>query len=121
MSGWVDNIFLDSKTLESANSNHYHIASNRVSKVILARWVVFNTFIKVANELELEVDTIKHDWLMFQILPSVCIDLMDPFQALLDVPLSNVNSEVLTIFACPAQAAGRVGLFLRRSLLLCDR
>jgi hypothetical protein len=59
---------------------------------ILARWVVFKTFIQVAEELEeLEgvvlQDDIQCDWLLFQIHPLVRINDMDPFSALVSLAL----------------------------------
>jgi len=61
------------------------IASNSLSKVILARWIVFKTFIQVAKELEgvVLLDNIQRDWLLFQVVHLVDINGMDPFSALI--------------------------------------
>jgi hypothetical protein len=71
--GWVRNIFKEKdpeKVLE-ANDRNEKIALRNVSKVFLTRWIVFDTFIQVARELNggvLPAD-IQRDWLLFQILP----------------------------------------------------
>jgi len=108
-SGWVDNVFMDPRGVKNANGKNSTIALITVSKLILARWVVFNTFIQVANELELEGDTIKHDWLIFQILPLVRINGTDPFEALINVALGNVDFEMLLCLRAPLNPSSVLG------------
>ena len=89
-SGWTDNIFtnLDFKGVRSVHperqASNAAIATNRISKVILARCVVFQTFIKVAKEFVQEGKfqvKIQQDWLLFKFLLLVPIDGVDPFSA----------------------------------------
>jgi len=77
--------------------NSQATAFRRISKVILARWIVFKTFIQVAKELEGVVpqDNIQRDWLLFQILPVVNIYGRDPFSALISLALDSVSFDVL--------------------------
>src|SRR6266478_4008226 len=42
--------------VQRAGSQNCRIADSRISKAILARWIVFKTFIQVAKGLELEED-----------------------------------------------------------------
>ncbi|KAF8240566.1 hypothetical protein L208DRAFT_1384366 [Tricholoma matsutake] len=66
-----------------ANEKNEKIAFNRIYKVLLARWMVFRTFIEVAQKQNggLLPNNIKHDWLIFQLLPFVVVDGKDPFLA----------------------------------------
>ena len=108
-SGWTHNIFtnLGSKGIQSVNTEHQErnaaIATNSISKAILARWVVFQTFIEVAKELVQEGKfhgKIQRDWLLFQILPLVPIDGVDPFSAFIKETLSSVVTGVLDALLC---------------------
>ena len=101
-SGWTDDIF-NPHFDPNARHKNKAIASSRLSKVTLARWVVFKTFIQVAKELEGDVpqDNIKRDWLLFQILPLVRISDMDPFSALISLVLGGVHSRVLESLIAP--------------------
>ena len=103
-SGWTDEIFtnLNSKGVLSAHPKHQArntaIATNKISKVLLARWVVFQTFIEVAKELVQEgkfEGKIQRDWLLFQILPLVPIHGRDPFCAFINQTLNSVATGVL--------------------------
>ena len=103
-SGWTDDIFtnLDSKGVLSAHpklqARNAAIATNGVSKAILARWVVFRAFIEIASELVREgkfEGKIQRDWLLFQILPLVLIDGEDPFTAFRKNTLDSVVTGVL--------------------------
>jgi len=80
---WIDNIFTDPNPEQVllANAHNERIASNRISKVLLARWTVFRLFIEVAKEINGGVlhDNIRRDWLLFQILPRAHVDDVDPF------------------------------------------
>ena len=103
--GWVNNIFTDPRPEKVlfTNGNNERIASNRISKVLLARWTVFQLFIDVAKELNGGVlyDDIRTRWLLFQILPNVRIDDKDPFLALIHTCLLGVTSEVLDTLRSP--------------------
>jgi len=98
--GWTADVFnLNSTNILNANAGNrnQNIAINKISKAILARWVVFKTFMEVAEELEVDPlqDNIKLDWLLFQVLPSVRINYKDPFLALISPALDSVQSDVL--------------------------
>jgi hypothetical protein len=97
--GWVDDIFDDHtpKSIKKANDNNEKIAFNRLSKVLLARWIVFRAFLAVAMEQNAGnlPDDVKRDWLLFQILPLVLIDDEHPFLALMNACLVGVSTEVL--------------------------
>jgi hypothetical protein len=63
--------------------------------VLLTRWIVFRTFIEVAKEQNggaLPQD-IKHDWLIFQILPVVLINGLHPFLAFLNFCLLDMSKD----------------------------
>jgi hypothetical protein len=70
---WVDNIFQydDRIKVGIANESNEGIANRNISKVFSARWIVFDTFIRVAKKLNGGTlpDNIRRDWLLFQILP----------------------------------------------------
>lgn len=100
--GWNDDIFEDpnATSIEKGNIKNEKIAFNRVLKVMLARWIVFRTFVEVAtaeNAGKLP-DNIKYDWLLFQILPLVLIKDKDPFIAFMNAALVGVSTEVLQDF-----------------------
>jgi hypothetical protein len=97
--GWTHNIFDGRSAAETEVADKVNdvIASNRVLKVMLARWKIFRTFVEVArteNNGNLPEKT-KHDWLLFQILPLVDVDGLDPFVALINSCLVGVNTNVL--------------------------
>lgn len=112
-SGWINNIFKDRdpEEVSNANTNNERIAFNRISKVVLARWIVFHTFIQVAKDLNGGVlrDDIRRDWLLFQILPLVRVHDMDPFLALIDTCLVGVSYEVLRLLRAPLTPGGILG------------
>ena len=101
---WSRNIFMDPNSTGVRSVNHESqarneaIASNNISKVILARWAIFQAFIEVANELKREgkhQGNLQRDWLLFQILPLVPIAGLDPFSALISQALDSVGTFVL--------------------------
>jgi hypothetical protein len=97
--GWAHNIFGDRSVEETqeADKVNYQIALNRVLKVMLARWIIFRTFVEVArteNDGNLP-DKTKYDWLLFQILPLVRVDGTDSFVALINSCLLNAPTNVL--------------------------
>jgi hypothetical protein len=100
--GWNDDIFEDpnANSIEKGNIKNEKIAFNRVLKVMLARWIVFRTFVEVAtaeNAGKLP-DNIKYDWLLFQIRPLVIIKDKDPFTAFMNAALVGAPTEVLQDF-----------------------
>jgi hypothetical protein len=84
--GWTRDIFQDTAVDKvcAANQANEEIALRRTSQVLLARWIIFETFITVARSLNDGAlpESIKHDWLLFQILPMALIGDLDPFLAL---------------------------------------
>jgi hypothetical protein len=96
--GWVPNIF-HADNIEDAKAQNVEIASNQLNKVLLSRWVIFHTFIEVAvehNNGKLP-DTIKHDWLLFQVFPRIFDDseMAHPFIALMNECLVGAPNTVL--------------------------
>jgi hypothetical protein len=81
--GWVNDIFKDHDPVKvlSANRNNERIVKTRISTIVLARWIVFDTFIKVAKEVNGGVlhNDIRHHWLLFQAFPG---RYGDPFLSL---------------------------------------
>ncbi|KAH9964718.1 hypothetical protein BGW80DRAFT_1347450 [Lactifluus volemus] len=94
--GWVGNIFKD-ENFQDAKVRNEEIAEYRLNKVLLARWIVFRTFIQVARERNRGKlpDTIKRDWLFFQILPDIHIGDTHPFIALIEKCLVGVSTSFL--------------------------
>jgi hypothetical protein len=76
--GWKTDVPL--KNQEALNSNN-RIAQESLFKVLLARWIVFCTFVEEAKTQNAGVlpDSIKHDWLLFQIHSSVASPARHPF------------------------------------------
>lgn len=111
--GWVQQIFtgpLGKRTLER-NENE-RIATKRVYKVLVARWIVFRTFIEVAraeNSGNLP-ESAMYDWLLLQALPLVKMDGDDPFMAAMNGCLLGTSLEVLrdimSAFFTPAKVLG---------------
>jgi hypothetical protein len=97
--GWVDNIFKDRapEDIVDANEKNEKIAFNRIYKVLLARWMVFRTFIEVAQKQNggLLPNNIKHDWLIFQLLPLIVVDGKDLFLAFVNSCLAGASLQTL--------------------------
>lgn len=95
-SDWTPDIFNcpDRKGARHKNDN---IAYNRISKVLLARWVVFEVFIEVSKHVYGGVlhNGAQRDWLLFQIHPAIQVNGMDPFLACITNCLQNVDSDLL--------------------------
>jgi hypothetical protein len=72
------------------------IAFYLLYKVLLARWVVFRTFIEVAREKNSGKlpSTIKRDWLIFQVFPVFAIR-DEPFYAIINECLVRASMRVL--------------------------
>jgi hypothetical protein len=74
-SGWIYDTFedRDPRKVSRSRSNNERIAITKIAKVVLARWIVFDVFIKVAKDLNGGVlpDNIRHHWLLFQVLPDL--------------------------------------------------
>jgi hypothetical protein len=100
--GWVNNIF-KMDDIQGAGSANEAIAFNRVFKVLLARWTVFRVFLEVSKEQYAGKlpDRIKHDWLLFQILPLVLIGTSHTFLAFMDDCLLGVSSTILMDLLAP--------------------
>ncbi|KIM32624.1 hypothetical protein M408DRAFT_20008 [Serendipita vermifera MAFF 305830] len=86
-SQWISDIFesRDPDKVSNANTSNEGIVFNRISKVLLARRIVFRAFIeesRVLNDGALH-EQIKLDWLLLQILPLVHVEDKDPFTALI--------------------------------------
>ena len=97
-SGWVDSLFPDGHQPTPA-ANNERIAENSISKALLARWAVFDTFIKATRSIRGDVlnNNDRRDWLIFQTLPMVQHHDMDTFSALIYQCLHGVSTEVLRI------------------------
>lgn len=91
--GWTNDIF-KAEDIQIAKSINEDIAFNRLEKVVLARWIVFRAFIEVAMQQTggRLPDSIKRDWLLFQITPATP---GHPFVALINTCLVGVSREVL--------------------------
>ena len=99
-SNWTDDIFQCGSSTSTALKRNERIAKNRISKFLLARWVIFNTFIQEAKSIKGEVldDDIRRDWLFFQILPLLDHDNEpDPFSDLICTCLPYVGDAELQI------------------------
>ena len=100
--GWVTNIFKDraQKDIAVADAENEKIVFNQIYKVLLARWMVFRTFIEVAKKQngDLLPNNIKHDWLIFQLLPVIEVDGKDPFLAFINSCLVGASLETLVKF-----------------------
>lgn len=97
--GWVEDVFegRSAEDIGKANNKNEKIAFNRLYKVLLARWIVFRTFIEVARDRNggKLPDTIKRDWLLIQILPLVTIDGKHTFLALINECLVGASTGIL--------------------------
>jgi hypothetical protein len=97
--GWVENIFKDRapEDIVDANVENEKIAFNWIYKVLLARWMVFRTFIEVAKKQNggLLPNNIKRDWLIFQLLPLVVADGKHPFLAFVNSCLAGASLQTL--------------------------
>jgi hypothetical protein len=97
--GWVGDIF-EVSTPQSVLNLHLineSITHHRLNRILVARWRIFRAFIEAATEHygpDLCLD-IKHQWLMFQILPIVRVNDMDPFTAFLKTCLSGAGESVI--------------------------
>jgi hypothetical protein len=84
--GWVRNAFQYPNapgTIQDAAEKNDYIASTFVRRALIARWIIFRTFIQVAKEQHPTLsESIKRDWLLFQILPNVLVGSNDPFEAI---------------------------------------
>lgn len=96
---WVNDIFLDaSGNPQTVKNDNIRIASTRIMKVVLARWVVFRTFIEVAKELKGALySDLRREWLFLQVLPLVHFNGDDPFIELIDSCLRGVQAEELEL------------------------
>jgi hypothetical protein len=94
---WTSNV-LKSADPEVAIDGNEKIASNLLYRVLVARWLVFQTFVAVAMEQydDNVPDDLKHAWLLFQILPSVVIDDDHVLSAFATRALRGATTSLLT-------------------------
>lgn len=94
--GWESDIFKDSSKTKTAAKSNETIVNMRMSRLLVARWIIFRAFLDVARECHNGKlpDSIKYDWLLFQILPfHFCGS--DPFLDLIKAHLAGVSTDVL--------------------------
>jgi hypothetical protein len=112
-SGWINDIFegRSYEQVKRADANNERIATNSISEVLLARWVVLDAFIQVAKDLNGGVlhDGAQRDWLLFQVLPLVLVDGLDPFSACIRTCLADVSYEVLDSLSISFYPSGVLG------------
>jgi hypothetical protein len=97
--GWVENIFQnpDNNAIKNVNAKNEKISVNHIYRVWVAQWMVFQIFIQVAKDTNggnLH-DTIKHDWILFQILPLIVVNAKHPFVAFMNACLSRASTNML--------------------------
>lgn len=101
--GWTSNIFKhrseegEMRANKESHATNERIASTRISRVLLARWLIFEAFVNVSKKLNKGNlgEGLRHDWLLFQIHPPVMDNGFDPFLALADGCLAGVDGDVL--------------------------
>ena len=75
--GWKFNIWEDgdAANIRGKSAMNATIVNRSLSQVIMARWIIFDTFIQVAREHSNEAlpPHIQRDWLLFQILPKALL------------------------------------------------
>jgi hypothetical protein len=83
--------------IADADVENEKITFNRIYKVLLARWMVFRTFIEVAKKQNggLLPNNIKYDWLIFQLPPLVVVDGKHPFLAFVNSCLAGASLQTL--------------------------
>ncbi|CAG8542620.1 15984_t:CDS:10, partial [Acaulospora colombiana] len=83
--------------IANKSSRNERILESGLKKLMTARDLVFVEFLDVYKEVNGgEVDErAKFDWLLFQILPNVRINGMDPFSALVEFFLDDVDYEMV--------------------------
>jgi len=99
-SGWTDDLFKYGPPKPTRLDHNVRIADNSISKALLARWVIFDTFIQEAKSIKGGVldHNVKRDWLFFQILPLLGHENeMDPFSRLIETCLPYVGDTELRI------------------------
>ena len=94
---WISNV-LESPTPKVAIDSNETIASNLLTRVLVARWLVFQTFIAVAREQHdgSVPDDLKYAWLLFQILPSLRIGDEHVLEAFTTRALQGATTQLLT-------------------------
>lgn len=112
---WKDDIFKENKDrsrdhISGGSDTNEFIGSLGLAKLFLARKLALRTFIEVSKEVNGGIlnDHAKFDWLLFQILPSVRINDMDPFSALVDFCLEDVDYELLNFFHTQFSVPGAI-------------
>jgi hypothetical protein len=106
--GWTGNIFKhpNPASVETSGINE-QIASLHVRMVLLARWIIFRTFIEVAGEEisgELPAN-IKWDWVLFQARSVDFNRGQDPFRSLISLCFLKMTPHDISVWlqrlACP--------------------
>jgi hypothetical protein len=99
-SGWITNVLEsgNSSVALHGNSTNEKIAFNLLYRVLVARWLVLQTFITVAREEHngSVPDGLKHAWLLFQILPSLLIEGAHVLVAFTTHALQGASTQLLT-------------------------
>ena len=83
--GWYRHVFKDNQAIQDAIETNEVIAKRDLSKLFLARWIIFYAFLEAAKKLNKGKlpQSIKHDWLLFQIkLPPLTSTPAPPLSAL---------------------------------------
>jgi hypothetical protein len=94
---WTADAFENPMKIKNTISANETIAFKWVHEVLLMRWIIFRTFVEVAKEQnagKLPPD-IKHDWLLFQILPVFLVSDRHPFLAFMNSCLFGMSLEDL--------------------------
>ena len=96
-SDWIPNV-LEFPTPTVAIDSNEAIASNLLTRVLVARWLVFQTFITAAREQHdgSVPDNLKYAWLLFQILPSLLIGDEHVLVAFTARALQGATTDLLT-------------------------
>jgi len=111
--GWIGNIFKDrtADDIKLANQSNEDIVFNHIYKVMLARWILFRTFVEVVkaeNDGWLP-ETAKYDWLLFQVLPPFNVNGRNPFSALMDACLLDAPTDILLELLTPFTPSAVLG------------
>ncbi|CAG8549758.1 4902_t:CDS:2, partial [Acaulospora colombiana] len=106
--------------IQNASSSNGSIAFHRLSRMMLSRRFVFDTFIKVVKEVYNGVipDTAKLDWLLLQILPDRFPLGQDPFTSIINDCLIGVTQEVLAQLHNELEPGRILGLDQNKPFLL---
>jgi hypothetical protein len=103
--GWLHNIFQEQSPQRRMDSNAVNdkIATRAILKVLFARLTVFLAFLEEGKRHSggSLTNDMKFDWLLFQILPPVTSQNIDPFLARIDNCLTGANIDRLHYLNSP--------------------